>query len=84
VGDQKFRTQPGGTVFGPRGIPHAFHCIGKTQGKMLLAFDPAGQIEEFFAEIATPGINAGAGRHDEKEILNRYGMEFVGPPLGDV
>jgi quercetin dioxygenase-like cupin family protein len=84
VGDQKFRVHPGGTVFGPRGVPHAFRCVGKTQGKMLLAFDPAGQIEAFFAEIAKPGVDAGAGRHDEKEIIRRYGMEFVGPPLSDI
>jgi quercetin dioxygenase-like cupin family protein len=83
VGDQTFRVQAGGTVFGPRGVPHAFRCVGKAQGKMLLAFDPAGQIEEFFREIAKPGIDAGVGRHDEKEILRRYGMEFVGPPLSD-
>jgi mannose-6-phosphate isomerase-like protein (cupin superfamily) len=83
VGDQKFRAQPGGSVFGPRGVPHAFRCVDKVPGKMLLAFDPAGQIEEFFAEIAKPGIDAGAGRHDEKDILRRYGMEFIGPPLGD-
>ena len=50
---------------------------------MLLAFDPTGLIDQFFAEIAKPGIDAGTGRHDEKEILRRYGMEFVGPSLGD-
>jgi hypothetical protein len=57
--------------------------VDKVPGKILLAFDPAGQIEQFFAEIAKPGIDAGTGRHDEKDILRRYGMEFVGPPLGD-
>lgn len=84
VGDQKFRVQPGATVFGPCGVPHAFRCVSKAQGKMLLAFDPAGQIEAFFTEIAKPGVEAGAGRHDEKDILRRYGMEFLGPPLSDL
>ena len=77
VGEQKFRVQPGGTVFGPPGVPHAFRCVGKIQGKLILTFDPAGQIEQFFAEIAN---DAGEGR---REILRRYGMEFVGPPLDD-
>jgi mannose-6-phosphate isomerase-like protein (cupin superfamily) len=83
VGDQRFRAQPGASVFGPRAVPHAFRCVSKTPGKMLLAFDPAGQIEEFFDEIARPGIEGGSGAHHEKDILQRFGMEAVGPPLSD-
>lgn len=80
VGERKFRVQPGGSVFGPPGVPHAFRCAGKIEGKMIIAFDPAGQIEQFFAELAKPGVEDGEGR---REILRRYGMEFIGPPLSD-
>lgn len=83
VGDERFQVQPGSSVFGPQGLPHAFRCVGKEPGKMLFAFDPAGQIEELFAELAKLGINAGAGRHSEKDLLHRYGLEFVGPPLSE-
>ena len=40
VGERKFRVRPGGSVFGPPGVPHAFRCVGKTQGKMIIACDP--------------------------------------------
>ena len=33
-----------------------------------------------FAELAKPGVEDGEGR---REILRRFGMEFVGLPLGD-
>lgn len=81
VGDERFRSQPGGSVFGPRGLPHAFRCTSKEPGKVLMSFDPAGQIEAFFTKLATLGADAGAGRHNEKELLQQYGLEFVGPPL---
>jgi mannose-6-phosphate isomerase-like protein (cupin superfamily) len=83
VGSEHFQAQPGASVFGPRGVPHAFRCLSDLPGKMLLSFDPAGQIEEFFVEIAALGANAGAGRHSEKDVLSRYGLEFIGPPLPD-
>ncbi len=83
VGDERFKAQPGSSVFGPQGIPHAFRCIGKENGKMLFAFDPAREIEKFFLELAKLGIDAGAGRHNEKDLLHRYGLEFVGPPLSE-
>jgi mannose-6-phosphate isomerase-like protein (cupin superfamily) len=83
VGDAKFSVQPGASVFGPRGVPHAFRCVGKLPGKMLLRFDPPGQIEKFFVEIAKPGVEGGEGQHHEKDILQRYGMEAVGPPLNE-
>jgi mannose-6-phosphate isomerase-like protein (cupin superfamily) len=81
LGEKKVRVEPHTSVFGPRGVPHAFRCVGKTPGKMLLVFDPAGQIEEFFVALAKIGINAGAGEHNEKDLLQRFGMEYVGPPL---
>jgi quercetin dioxygenase-like cupin family protein len=83
VGNEKFRAQPGASVFGPRGVPHAWRCVAKAPGKLLLAFDPADQIEQFFEEISKLGRDAGAGRHSEKDVLSRYGMEFVGPALTD-
>jgi mannose-6-phosphate isomerase-like protein (cupin superfamily) len=83
VGEQRFRVLPGASVFGPRGVPHAFRCVSMTAGKMLFAFDPAGQIEQLFAALAKLGADAGAGRHNEKELLHQYGLEFVGPPLSE-
>ena len=72
VGDEKFNAQPGASIFGPRGVPHAFRCVGKQPGKMLLAFDPAGQIEEFFVEIAKPGVEDDDQRDPERHEILEY------------
>jgi uncharacterized cupin superfamily protein len=81
IGEKKFSAEPRTTVFGPQGVTHAFRCISKMPGKVLLVFDPAGQIEEFFVALSNVGVNAGAGQHGEKDLLQRYGMEYIGPPL---
>jgi quercetin dioxygenase-like cupin family protein len=52
VGNDRFHAAPGASVFDPRGVPHTWRCVTNVPGKMLLAFDRADQIEEFFEEIS--------------------------------
>jgi mannose-6-phosphate isomerase-like protein (cupin superfamily) len=79
VGEEIFRVEPGASVFGAQGVPHAFRCVSEAPGKMLFMFDPARQIEEFFAELVALGTNAGAGRHSEKDLFTRHGIEWEYP-----
>ena len=74
VGDKRFRLGPGDSAFGPRGLPHTFSHVGSTPGHMLIAFTPAGKMEEFFRAVAIPN-----GPGFTAEILARYDMKLVGP-----
>jgi len=43
---------------------------------MLIAYTPAGKIEEFFRYVAVPN-----GPKMDAEVFARYEMQYVGPPL---
>src|SRR5262249_33570830 len=42
IGEQVFQVGPGTHLFGPRGIPHTFKCVGKIPGRIQIALSPAG------------------------------------------
>jgi quercetin 2,3-dioxygenase len=48
IGSERVQLKPGDSILGPREIPHAWAFVGDTQGKMLIAFAPANQMEAFF------------------------------------
>jgi quercetin dioxygenase-like cupin family protein len=80
VGTEKFRAAKGASVFGPRQIPHSFLSIGDVPGKMLISFQPAGEMEEFFEEFAKFTTAVSAGRQPERLPQDgRYGIYRVGP-----
>jgi mannose-6-phosphate isomerase-like protein (cupin superfamily) len=77
VGDVLHTLMPGDSLLALRGIPHAFRNTTQT-GRILVAFQPAGTMEEFFAEGSRLGplsLPAFA------ELSSRHGMQVVGPPL---
>jgi len=80
VGDQLYTAKPGDTVFGPRGIPHAFAKINEGNARLLMTFQPAGKMEEFF--IATSeGKLAKMTTVEQDEFRKQHGFERVGPAL---
>lgn len=77
VGDVVHTLEPGDSILGPRGIPHAFRNSSRT-GRILVLFQPAGTMQDFFQEGSainpmTPQAFA--------ELSSRHGMKVVGPPL---
>lgn len=77
VGDVLHHLMPGDSLLGPRGIPHAFRNTTRT-GRIMVAFQPAGTMEDFFVEGSklsplTPAAFA--------ELSAQHGMRVVGPPL---
>jgi quercetin dioxygenase-like cupin family protein len=74
VGDSRKKLGPGDSILGPRNIPHAFSSVGQKPGRMLIAFTPAGKMEEFFRATAIPSLPA-----LDAEMLRRYDMKLVGP-----
>lgn len=76
VGDKRVQLKPGDSVLGPRKVPHGFTAVGTTPAKMLIAFSPAGKMEQFFRDNAngkTPMWDAA--------LMSKYGVQWIGPPI---
>jgi len=71
VGGERKRLAAGESVLGPRNIPHAFCSVGRKPGRMLIAFTPAGMMEDFF-RVPNPPLQDAA-------FFRKYGMELLGP-----
>lgn len=79
VGGERFELQSGDSVLAPRGVPHVWAHTGEGTGRMLIGFQPAGQMEAFFAEATElGGIPAGP---DLARLFSDHGMEVLGPPM---
>ena len=77
VGTERFTLGPGDSLLAPRKVPHVWAFSGNGEGRLLVGFTPAGQMEGFFAEATK---NGGMPPRDPA-LWQKYGMELVGPPL---
>ena len=79
VGGTTYQLSVGDSVLAPRGVPHVWAYVGSGHGRILITFQPAGQMEAFFEEstkldsLPTPEALAA--------LFQRHGMSLVGPPL---
>lgn len=80
VGDQRFHLTTGDSLLAPRKIPHAFANVSEI-GKLIVAFQPAGSIEELFSEIAALSRLRIPTLEDWQNVSRRNGVDIVGPPL---
>jgi quercetin dioxygenase-like cupin family protein len=76
IGAERHLLKPGDCILGPRRIPHAWAFVGDSPGRLLIAFTPAGKMQENFERDR----KAGEYRNDA-EVFRAYGMELIGPPL---
>jgi mannose-6-phosphate isomerase-like protein (cupin superfamily) len=76
IGDTRKHLRAGESVLGPRNVPHAFSSVGEKPGRMLIAFTPAGKMEEFFRAVAIPNPPS-----VDAALFHKYEMELVGPAL---
>jgi uncharacterized cupin superfamily protein len=82
VGNDTLSLRPGDSAFGPRKIPHAFAMTSDGEGQMLVLFQPAGSMEDFFAQMGKIGKEIPANQDTlPKDLWAKHGMEIVGPPL---
>jgi quercetin dioxygenase-like cupin family protein len=87
VGEESFQTSAGDFVFAPRGLAHRFGVLSQ-EARMLVAVAPAG-FERFFAEVGRPARvlalppveTLDGGRLTA--LAAPYGVEILGPPLGE-
>lgn len=81
VGDDKLTLGPGDSAFAPRKIPHAFAMTSEGEGQMLVLFQPAGSMEDFFSQMSRLGIEVSTGQQLPRSVWEDHGMELLGPPL---
>ncbi|RYY55762.1 MAG: cupin domain-containing protein [Chitinophagaceae bacterium] len=80
VGGKDFTAAKGDFVFGPRGVPHAFHKNGEGEARLLMGFQPAGKMEAFF-KLASEGKLKNATEQEREALRNQHGFHSVGPPI---
>ena len=82
VGDDIFDLKPGDFAFAPRMLPHAFTKTSDDDGHLLIAFQPAGTMEDFFTQMAKFGKDIPKNQEQVmKALWAAHGMKVVGPPL---
>ena len=77
-GEEKFQMKAGDTLFLPRNIPHAFIQLTE-KAKTLVAYMPAGKMEDFFAE--TDKWTSPPSKDEIEKVFSMHGMKVVGSPL---
>ena len=80
VGEELFTAKAGDSVFGPRMIPHAFAKTSEGIGRLLMAFQPAGKMEEHFKALSE-GIYSKLSEDEKHKFRQKNGFEVVGPAL---
>ena len=78
IGDDVFNAKAGDSVFAPRQVPHTYARVGEVNGRMLMMYQPAGNMEAFYLEA---GQLPNGTLRDYERLYRIHGMEIVGPPL---
>lgn len=80
VGDTTYEAKAGDSVFGPRMVPHSFSKVGEGEGKLLMYFQPAGKMEEFFKKVSA-GAMTNMSEAEQDQFRETHGFKRVGPPI---
>ncbi|MET0244007.1 MAG: cupin domain-containing protein, partial [Flavitalea sp.] len=80
VGDTIHQVSAGDSVFGPRKVPHSFAKVGEGEGKLLMFFQPAGRMEEFFTKLGQ-GVAKNMTEAEQDQMREEHGFKRVGPPI---
>jgi quercetin dioxygenase-like cupin family protein len=79
IGEEDFRLTTGDSIFAPRKIPHTFAFVGEGTGKLMLVYQPAGKMEEYYRTVSA--LTRPPSAEEIKKIYHTHGMELVGPEL---
>lgn len=80
IGDVTYEAKAGDSVFGPRAVPHSFAKVGNDVGKLLITFQPAGKMEEFFEKLSA-GVTKNMTAEERTKFSADHGITRVGPPI---
>ena len=67
--------------YAPRLVPHTWHDVGETPGRMLVVAQPAGGMEGFAKDLIALGGTGVPDRLAMRALFAKYHMEMLGPPL---
>ena len=89
AGDERVDLEPGGFIYLPQGLPHAFRTTGTVPVRYLALTLPGGVLG-LYDEVGTPAPerrlpDAGVNGDDVARWLAaapRYGLQIVGGPIG--
>jgi hypothetical protein len=62
-------------------IPHVWAMVSEGQGQVLVLFQPAGSMEDFFHEMSRMGPNIPKDQEVFRRLWATHGQEMLGPPL---
>jgi len=79
VGDERYALEPGDSVLAPRKVPHVWAHLGEGQGRLIIAFQPAGLMEAFLSALSK--VEGSPPPEALRTLFQDHGMEIVGPPL---
>jgi mannose-6-phosphate isomerase-like protein (cupin superfamily) len=79
VGEERYEPGAGDSVLAPRKVAHAWAHLGEGTGRMIAALQPAGEIEEFFEDLAK--LSSSPEREELRRVFSSHGMELAGAPL---
>jgi glyoxylate utilization-related uncharacterized protein len=82
VGDEVLILKEGDSAFAPRKIPHTFAKTSEGVGQMMIMFQPAGKMEEFFIERVSLESEKDPAKKEAalKTLWDRHGMKVVNEP----
>jgi uncharacterized cupin superfamily protein len=79
IGDVRYELGAADSLLAPRKVEHAWAHVGEGTGRLILVFQPAGEMEAFFGELEKLG---GSPRREElRRVFSSHGLELTGPPL---
>lgn len=81
VGADLFTVKAGESVYAPKLIPHTWHDVGATPGRLLVVAQPAGGMEGFSQDLIALAGTGPPSPVEMKALFEKYDMEILGPPL---
>lgn len=79
IGEDQFDLGPGDSILAPRGVPHVWAHVSAGEGRLIIAFQPAGQIASFLGSLAELG--SAPAPEVMSSLFASHGMTMLGPPL---
>ena len=82
VGDEVLILKEGDSAFAPRKVPHTVAKTSEGVAQMMVIFQPAGKMEDFFIERASLENETDLVKKTAalKTLWSRHGMELVNEP----
>jgi mannose-6-phosphate isomerase-like protein (cupin superfamily) len=76
VGGKTYIARAGDSVFGPRMVPHKFSKTNEGESKLIIMYQPAGRMEEFFKKVGN-GALQNLTKPELESLCKEHGFEVL-------